>query len=170
MTDFKQQNNQNYNRLLGIWRTDNAWAATPTWTQLPKPQNVGNQLWYDHVISVDPTNANILYFGETPLWKFNGTTWSIIGADYDADVNGKIFHPDQHAQAWAGNRLIIGNDGGVWSTTDGGATFTNHNSNLSITQFYYGSVIRKPGRWHWPAPRTTGPKAGTALMAGLWRD
>jgi hypothetical protein len=141
-TDFSgnEQTNANFNRLLGIWRTDNAWAATPTWTQLPQPQNVGNQVWYDHVISVDPANRNVLYFGETPLWKFNGTTWSVVGGDYDPNANGKTFHSDQHAQAWAGNRLIIGNDGGVWSTTDGGATFFNHNSNISITQFYYGSV------------------------------
>ncbi len=139
--DFRDpQNNTNYNRLLGIWRTDTAWAAAPTWTQLPQPQGVGDQVWYDQVISVDPANANVLYFGETPLRKFNGTTWATIGADYDANVNGRFFHPDQHAQAWAGTRLIIGNDGGVWSTADGGATFTNHNSNISITQFYYGSV------------------------------
>ncbi|MGA2658443.1 MAG: immunoglobulin domain-containing protein [Verrucomicrobiota bacterium] len=134
------QSNTNYNRLLGIWRTDNAWSATPAWTRLPQPPGVGEQLWYDHVIGVDPANANTLYFGETPLWKYNGTTWQIIGADYDANVNGRFFHPYQHALAWAGTRLILGNDGGVWSTTDGGITFNNHNSNLAITQFYYGAA------------------------------
>src|SRR6266576_2007501 len=36
--------------------------------------------------------------------------------------------------------------GGVWSTTDGGVSFFNHNTNdLSITQFYYGSVHSKGG-------------------------
>jgi hypothetical protein len=134
------QHNPNYYRLLGIWRTDNGWATTPTWTQLPQPQDVGNQLWYDHVISVDPANPSILYFGETSLRKYDGAVWTTLGGDYDQASYGRFFHSDQHAQAWVGTRLIIGNDGGVWSTTDGGATFANHNSNISITQFYYGSV------------------------------
>jgi hypothetical protein len=45
--------------------------------------------------------------------------------------------------AWAGTRLIAGNDGGVWSTTTNGDAWTNHNSNLAITQFYYGSLHPK---------------------------
>ncbi len=134
------QANTNYDSLLGIWRTDNAWAASPTWTQLPQPQGVGNQLWYDQVISVDPANANTLYFGETPLWKYDGASWTLLGAHFAGGVYN-LFHPDHHALAWAGNRLIFGNDGGVWSTVDGGVTFYNHNTNnLAITQFYYGSV------------------------------
>jgi len=135
------QSNTNFQSLLGIWRTDNAWVASPTWTRLPQPQGVGDQLWYDHVVSVDPANPSILYFGETPLWKYNGTAWTLLGARFGSDGNYNLFHPDQHALAWAGNRLIFGNDGGVWSTADGGASFYNHNTNnLAITQFYYGSV------------------------------
>jgi hypothetical protein len=134
------QSNTNYNSLLGIWRTDNAWAATPAWTQLPPPSDVGDQLWYDQVLSVDPANPSILYFGETPLWKYSGTAWTVLGAVFGTDGNYNLFHPDHHALAWSGNRLIFGNDGGVWSTADGGVTFYNHNTNnLAITQFYYVS-------------------------------
>jgi hypothetical protein len=50
-------------------------------------------------------------------------------------------HARGHAySAWAGARLISGNDGGVWSSVDGADTWVNHNSNLSITQFYNGSL------------------------------
>lgn len=116
--------------LLGVWRTDNAWAATPTWTQLPFPVDAGNQLWYDHVLIVDPSDPSVVYLGTTPLFKFSGF-WT--------DVTDGI-HVDQHAMTWAGARLIVGNDGGVWSTTTGGAGWTDHNTNLSITQFYAGSL------------------------------
>src|SRR5205823_11635476 len=34
----------------------------------------------------------------------------------------------------------VGNDGGIWSTVDGGTTWMNHNDGLVITQFYAGSV------------------------------
>jgi photosystem II stability/assembly factor-like uncharacterized protein len=71
-----------------------------------------------------------LYVGGIPLWKFNGTSWTrVLG-----------IHDDQHSMAWAGNRLIVGNDGGVWSSTDGGTHWSNHNSTLAITQFYKGAL------------------------------
>jgi photosystem II stability/assembly factor-like uncharacterized protein len=123
--------NGNPGGLLGIWRTGNAWDPTPTWTQLPNPLGTSQQLWYDHDIIVDPTNTNILYLGEVRLWKYNGSTW--------LDVSGNI-HVDQQRMAWAGNRLIVGNDGGVWSTTNGGNSWSVHNTNLAITQFYQGSL------------------------------
>src|SRR5205809_4236750 len=43
--------------------------------------------------------------------------------------------------AWANkNTLIVGNDGGVWSTRTGGNKWINNNGNLTITQFYKGSA------------------------------
>ena len=42
--------------------------------------------------------------------------------------------------AWAGNRLIIGNDGGLFSSTDLGATFQGHNQPLTTNLFYDGAL------------------------------
>ena len=122
-------------RLLGVWRTANAWDTTPTFTQLTSPTDgaIANesQWWYDHDLTVEPSNDDVIYIGGVNLRKFDGTTWRVI--------TGTI-HPDQQCMAWAGTRLLVGNDGGVWSTTDGGNTFASHNTNLTITQFYDGSV------------------------------
>jgi hypothetical protein len=117
--------------LLGIWRTPNAWAPIPTWTQLPNPLGTADRLWYDHDLIVDPMNTNILYLGEVRLWKYNFSSW--------LDITDNI-HFDQQRLAWAGNRLLVCNDGGVWSTTDGAISWTNHSTNLDITQFYQGSL------------------------------
>lgn len=117
--------------LLGVWRTDNAWAATPSWTALPSTADGYKQWWYDHEIIVDPNNPNVVYLGGVLLRRFDGSIWT--------DVTGTI-HVDQHTMAWAGNRLIVGNDGGVYSTIDGGTTWNNHNTNLSIAQYYSGST------------------------------
>jgi hypothetical protein len=83
---------------------------------------------------VDPSNANILYAGGIGLWRFDGTNWTEI----DSVANG--IHVDQHSLGFAGARLIAGNDGGVWSTTDSGANWNDHNTTLSTIQFFEGSL------------------------------
>ncbi|HEV8266691.1 MAG TPA: choice-of-anchor D domain-containing protein, partial [Thermoanaerobaculia bacterium] len=42
--------------------------------------------------------------------------------------------------ATCGGKLVVGNDGGVWSSADAGASFFDHNTNLAITQFFGGSL------------------------------
>ena len=146
------------NGLLGLFKSINAWAPTPTWEQIPTgatddgtgvhgycgytaafPSDpFSDQCWYSHVIMVDPANANVLYAGGVPLWKFDGTNWTEISKTVSDPAHG--IHVDQHSMAFAGRRLIVGNDGGVWSTTDGGSTWTDHNTSLAIAQFYDGSL------------------------------
>jgi hypothetical protein len=126
------------NPLIGIWRTDNAWAGTPTWTQIGMAGNpsVSTHIWYYHDLTVNPLDQNILYFGELDLWRYNGTTWSVIQP-------GSV-HVDFHALAWqpfgGGVRLLVGNDGGIWSASPTGGSWTNHNRGLSIAQFYEGAI------------------------------
>ena len=116
-------------RLLGIWMTDNAWTARPPWTQLPTPA-AGNTVWYNQQIAFHPGNHNFILFGEISLWIFHGSSWSRISPP----------HVDQHAFAWAGGRLIVGNDGGVYSSLDLGGSWFVHNQGSTITQFYLGSI------------------------------
>src|SRR3569832_605044 len=52
----------------------------------------------------------------------------------------KEMHGDQVSLAWAGSRLIVGNDGGLFSSADGWNSWQSHNTNISITQFYKGSL------------------------------
>lgn len=119
-------------QLLGVWRTTNASSPTPGWILLPSSSFFSNlQWWYDHDAIVDQSDPNTLYLGGVVLRKFDGVNWT--------DITGSI-HVDQQSLAWAGNRLISGNDGGIWSTTNAGSTWTNHNAQLSITQFYLGSL------------------------------
>lgn len=127
-------------QLLGVWRTTNASSPTPSWSALPSPSSsfpffTTTQWWYDHDATVAPSDPNTLYLGGVAFGKFDGINWTDITTGVTSGI-----HADQHSLAWVGNRLIVGNDGGVWSTTDGGSTWTNHNSELSITQFYLGSM------------------------------
>src|SRR5262249_1268549 len=56
--------------LVGIWRTDNAWDPTPTWTQLTDV-SPGPFLWYSFALSVDPTDYTVLYFAELTVRKYS---------------------------------------------------------------------------------------------------
>jgi hypothetical protein len=47
--------------------------------------------------------------------------------------------------AWAGGRLIVTNDGGVWSTTNGGKYWRDHNGGLGTIQFWGGALAPTPG-------------------------
>src|SRR5262249_27775312 len=137
------------------WITRNAWAAVPTWTAINTiatdggtghgycgwnvaAHGIEDQCNYDHDILVNPTNPNVLYAGGIPLWKFDGTRWSEISNMVLNPTNA--IHVDQHILAWADDRLIVGNDGGLWSTIDDGLHWTDHNTNLSITEFYHGAL------------------------------
>jgi hypothetical protein len=146
--------------LLGLWRTDNAWDPTPTWTRIPTGKTddgtgahgycgwdyafglAPDQCWFSHTLTVDPANAGTLYAGGVALWKCTSCDatpqWSEISKTKAKPSKG--IHANQQRLAWAGSRLLVGNDGGVWSTTDRGDTWLDHNTTLAITQFYAGAL------------------------------
>jgi uncharacterized repeat protein (TIGR01451 family) len=153
--------------LEGIWRTANAWEANPTWVRLPTPSSTG-QAWYHLQLSVHPTNANVLYLGATALHRYNGSSWAVLGGDYDGNNSMRLIHADQHAIAWAGSRLVVGNDGGVWSSINDGVSWNNHNAGLDITQFYFGSLHPSNANVALGGSQDNGTEKWTGSNAWLW--
>ncbi len=131
--------------LLGLYRTDNAWEPTPTWIKIPTDATGAggycgpDKCGHAHVISVDPTNPNTLFAGGSAhgLWRCATCGPSPIWTNVTLNTH---VHPDHHALAWAGPRLIDGNAGGVWSTNDHGGFWENHNRTLSTGLFFSGSL------------------------------
>ncbi len=134
-------------RLVGLYRTDNAWDDAPSWRQISTAAtNSGNGAsgtycinCQSHVIAVSPSDPNMLFAGGTQLlWRCAGcgsaSAWTNT-LTFTSNV-----HADQRAMAWAGTRLILGNDGGVWSTTDLGDHWQNHNGAISTAMFYSGAL------------------------------
>ena len=147
--------------MFGLWTTANAWAATPTWTQISlaaTDDGTGNwgpcafdksfgsispQCFYNTTLTVKPTDENLLFFGGIPVWRHNlsTSTWVEVSQTAAPANRNNGIHVDQHASAWAGSRLIIGNDGGLWSSaTDGTGPWDTHNATLATAQYYEGSV------------------------------
>ena len=147
--------------MFGLFTTANAWDAVPTWTPIslaPTDDGSGTrgpcafdkafasvspQCWYNMTLTVKPTNENLLFFGGIPVWRhdLSTSTWVEVSQTAAPANRNDGIHADQHASAWAGGRLIMGNDGGVWSTTtDGTGPWATHNATLATVQYYEGSV------------------------------
>ncbi|MDC8000589.1 hypothetical protein POV26_06045, partial [Aequorivita todarodis] len=135
-----------------IFRTTNAFASAPTSLVQPNDADTGipasdftrGQSFYDLMIGVDPSNDNTLYVGGIDLFKStnSGNAWSQFSHWYGGFGFQEV-HADQHGIAFAPgmpNRVIFGNDGGVFYSNNGGATTTSRNNGYAVTQFYKGAI------------------------------
>jgi len=104
-------------------------ASTPAFTS--------GQAWYCMAVAIDPNNANNVIVGSLDCYKTTngGTNWTKISNW--VGTTGQYVHADQQIILWnSNNRVLVGSDGGVHYSTDGGTTFTDRNTGLRIKQFY----------------------------------
>ncbi len=93
-----------------------------------------NYAWFNRICKTDPSNPNKLFCGglEMELSVNGGTTFSIPVSE----------HVDQHAVAFSKSNpdfIVIGNDGGIDFSTDGGVSW-GESLSLPVTQFYAGEI------------------------------
>jgi photosystem II stability/assembly factor-like uncharacterized protein len=100
--------------------------------QSSTPDIIGNQGWYDLAIAVNPYNVNDVYVGGQPQYHSTdgGVTWSLINAGIHSDVHAITFLPGDSTT------LFSCNDGGIYRSTDNGASFVSLNNGLAISQMY----------------------------------
>jgi hypothetical protein len=129
----------------GIYRSTDGgvtWAfrANPTTGSCPNYSSIlAGQGWYASTITTDPTNSAIVYAGGLDVWKStdSGSTW-VKRTSWSASPSASNYsHADVHDMDWRGtSTLLVGNDGGVNRTTDGGVTFANLNTGIVTRQYY----------------------------------
>ncbi len=115
-----------------------------SWTELLNAPNFARpQAWYDTFIAVDPADKNIVYAGGVfPTYGEAGVTRTLDGGATWNDVTygtsgASQVHPDQHFLTFGPTGIIwLGNDGGVWKSTDNVATWIDTNATLTVTQNY----------------------------------
>jgi hypothetical protein len=135
------QDSANDTQVTGIYRSVNGGAI---WDSLGAPGELNNgvnsQAWYDLIAAVDPTNENTLIVGGLNLAKSTNAGNAIPAAVTWAGFGVGLYHVDQHAILFNGSsKLIIGNDGGIFYSTDANTatpTFTNKNNGFNSTQYY----------------------------------
>eukprot|EP01041_Mallomonas_annulata_P005516 gene5516-11114_t len=147
---------------LGVFRSTNGgvtWISlncdynhSPT-TPIPGLQTdldiLGNQGWYNQMLLVDPSDStrNTVYIGGTAVaakTANGGVSWSIISTwvspeQYKAAYGIQYVHADFHAAAYittstGSDTLIFGTDGGLFTSTDGGASWSSEVNRGLVTQ------------------------------------
>ncbi|MEO8673566.1 MAG: hypothetical protein ABI411_19820 [Tahibacter sp.] len=120
-----------------------------SWTQVTAAnQYCKGQCFYDMPIYVEPGNPNVVFTGgagnstnpETVPSMFmrsldGGTTFA---SKVRSPSTNTALHADIHvitSKPGSPNEVWVGNDGGVWKSTDKGDTWINLNTSLQITQF-----------------------------------
>lgn len=98
----------------------------------------GTYGWVFGQIRVDPKNENEVYALGVSMGKSEdgGKTWKKFEPKRG---ESDWIHGDNHAlwfDAENPDRMILGNDGGVSSTTDGGVKWKNYFNKIPTTQFY----------------------------------
>ncbi|HEX9064336.1 MAG TPA: sialidase family protein [Streptosporangiaceae bacterium] len=111
---------------------------------------VGVQAWYNQDLAVDPANPDHVYAGLEEVFQSvnGGTTWNTASPYWNYTLPCEstsagcpnTTHPDQHAMMITGGKLVIGNDGGVYSralsdTAQYGG-WTDLNATLRNWQYY----------------------------------
>ena len=136
---------------VGVWKTTDGgsiWVdisanATANVPGIPSWRQVSNcQCGYDQTMGVDPQDANRIYMGFQDMWlsEDGGTTWRNVtytNTNYTTeqmhvDHHALTFSPSSHRTNGQSTGIWVGNDGGVWTSTNGGTVWTNKNSGSSV--------------------------------------
>ncbi|MBL7963982.1 MAG: PKD domain-containing protein [Flavobacteriales bacterium] len=108
----------------------------------------GGQSWFDMALAVDPADAQQVYVGGINVWKSTdgGSNWTIKSHWIYPSAVGYT-HADIHDLAFFNGTLYCGSDGGIYTSTNGGDSWTDRSGGLDITQFYrLGGSELDPGQ------------------------
>src|SRR4051812_7122440 len=120
----------------GLFRSDDGGES---WDLVSANRALRQRAWYYSTLTVHPANPNEVWFPQVPMLR------TIDGGKTIEYVKG-VAHGDNH-DIWIDptdpRRRIIGNDGGVQVTENGGTSW--YAAPLPISQFYHVSVdTRRP--------------------------
>ena len=111
----------------GLFRSDDGGGS---WKRINDHAAIRQRAWYYSTLTVDPRNADIVWLPQVPMLR------SIDGGRSVQSVRG-LKHGDNH-DVWIDpadpRRMIVGNDGGVDLTVDGGASWSS--PAVAWSQFY----------------------------------
>ena len=141
--------------LAGLWYSNNSGASFTQYFNGTNSNNLlhnsynasgaGGQGHYDLAYAINPTNANDIWLGGVNTWNSTdgGSNWylqTMWSPNAGQNPNGApVVHADKHFIAFhplASGSMFDCNDGGIYKTTNGGASWTDISNGLQISQMY----------------------------------
>jgi photosystem II stability/assembly factor-like uncharacterized protein len=88
--------------------------------------------YYDNVLAVSPVDSDVVVVAGSDIKKTTngGASWVSVPTAGHVDNHCVRFAPH------SSTAVLVGNDGGLFRTSDGGNNWTSLNKGLAITQFY----------------------------------
>lgn len=98
--------------------------------------DAGGQSWYTLCIAADPNDADHILTGGVNVWEsFDGGQSFFINAHWVINPTSYV-HADVHFLDFVGGALYAGTDGGLFKSTNSGASWTDISAGLQVSQFY----------------------------------
>ncbi|MBK9146746.1 MAG: PKD domain-containing protein [Flavobacteriales bacterium] len=116
----------------------------------------GGQYYYDLAFAVDPANADKLDVCGVQRWvSTDGGVTFTCPAKWSHSYKADYVHADIHDIRYYGNEVWVANDGGIFYSIDGGATFNRRMFGIAGTDFWgfgaggwTGSSVMLGGTYH----------------------
>ncbi|MCH2223908.1 MAG: T9SS type A sorting domain-containing protein [Crocinitomicaceae bacterium] len=121
-----------------------------TWSQFVgasgSPSNLDiyrGQGGYNTIVSVVPGNTKKIVIGGIDIWKWEQNTNNPPAGGFEkltewflSPSSNKYVHADNHEMEWDGDKLYVGNDGGIGITYDPEGDWFPANRGYNVTQYY----------------------------------
>ena len=111
----------------GLFRSDD---GGDSWKRINSSRGVRQRAWYYSTLTIDPTNAEVVWFPQVPMLKTSDggrTISNVKGGGWDYH---DVWIDPENPQ-----RMIVGSDAGVSLSWDGGATW--YRPPLPLSQLYH---------------------------------
>ncbi|HET6966052.1 MAG TPA: hypothetical protein VFH58_14855 [Acidimicrobiales bacterium] len=145
--------------VTGPWKKigdESTLAASGSALGVGSGYGVGVQAWYNQDLAVDPADPNHVYAGLEEVFESTngGATWVTASPYWNYGLAcgsscPNTTHPDQHSMMITDKKIVIGNDGGVYSRPLSDAQeygdWSDLNSTLASWQYYDARAGRLPG-------------------------
>lgn len=122
------------------------------------------QAWYDFVIGVSPTDANVVFLGGLDIYRSTngGGNFSKKSSNVHVDVHSIIFKSGEP------QTVIAGSDGGVFVSTTLGTSWTTRYYTLGTIQYYSCAFDPLHPTWYFGGTQDNGTHQRTEELKDRW--
>lgn len=129
------------NTFSELWQTKD---AGDNWTligqQSAQLDPLQGQAGFGYALAVSPIDKERIFIGGVDFWQWSATSgWSRVSNRNDSPTNPFYVHADNHEIKFDpknGSTIYVGNDGGIFRSTNNGFTWTWLVKEYVTTQFY----------------------------------